>query len=59
LTKAVEGGDASVHLMIQVEAYLGDSLPPMPPMPPGMGAPGSAPPGSAPPGAPPGGLPPG
>ncbi len=54
LTKAVEGGDSTVHLVIQVEAYLGDSLPPMPPMPPGMGAPGAAPPG-----APPGGRPPG
>jgi len=45
LTKAVEG-DSTVRLMIQVEAYLGDSLPPMPPMPPGMGA------------TPPAGLPP-
>ena len=53
LTKAVEG-DSTVHLVIQVEAYLGDSLPPMPPMPSGMGAPAAAPPG-----APSGGLPPG
>jgi polyisoprenoid-binding protein YceI len=54
LTKAVEGGDSTVRLVIQVEAYLGDSLPPMPPMPPGMGASAAAPPA-----APPGGLPPG
>lgn len=47
LTKAVEGGDSIVRLMIQVEAYQGDSLPPMPPMPAGMGPPGSAPPGGA------------
>ena len=50
LTKAVEG-DSTVRLVIQVEAYLGDSLPPMPPS---MKMPGAAPTG-----APPGGQAPG
>jgi polyisoprenoid-binding protein YceI len=39
LTKAVEEGDSKVRLTIQVEAFEGDTLPPMPPLP------GSAPPG--------------
>jgi polyisoprenoid-binding protein YceI len=51
LTKAVEAGDSMIKLIIQVEAVQGDSLPPMPKMPP-MGAPGSPPPG-APAGPPP------
>jgi polyisoprenoid-binding protein YceI len=58
LTKAIEG-DSTVRLMIQVEAFQGDSLPPMPPMPPGMGGPGAAPPGAPPGGLPAGGPPPG
>ena len=51
LTKAVEGGP-TVRLIIQVEAFKGDTLPPMPPMPPG------GPPGAMAPGGPPGTLPP-
>jgi polyisoprenoid-binding protein YceI len=35
LTKSVEEGDSKVRLTIQVEAFQGDTLPPMPPMPPG------------------------
>jgi polyisoprenoid-binding protein YceI len=52
LTKSIEAGDSLIRLTIQVEAFQGDKLPPMPPMP-GMSPPGSAPSGGPPPGPPP------